>query len=98
MCVDQLVLYDLTLQEKKRGEEKTGKVGLPTAEKKRAEKPAFPPPPPGRPPLVRAGAPRLRTPLLAPSAGRGTPREGPATPHRTAWTCRSGWGRLQPQG
>src|SRR5262249_58703304 len=29
---------------------------------------------------------------------RGARGGGPATPYRAAWTCRSGWGRLKPQG
>jgi len=55
-------------------------------------------PPPGRTPLVLAGDHRWRRPLHAPPARRGSPPERPATPHRAAWTCRSGWGRLKPQG
>jgi hypothetical protein len=43
--------------------------------------------PPGRTPLVLTGDHRLRSSL-----------ERPATPHRAAWTGRSGWGRLKPQG
>src|SRR5207253_3824965 len=41
---------------------------------------------------------RLRIPLHAPPARRGSPLERPATQHRAAWTCRSEWGRLKPQG
>ena|SRR5215813_3788218 len=43
--------------------------------------------PPGRTPRVLAGDYRWRSPLAR-----------PATQHRTAWICREGWGRLQPQG
>src|SRR5215813_2719545 len=49
-------------------------------------------------PLVLAGDHRWRLPLYAPPARRGSPLERPATQHRAAWTCRAGWGRLQPQG
>src|SRR5262249_44736775 len=54
--------------------------------------------PPGRTPRVLAGDHRWRLPLHAPPARRGSPLERPATPHRAAWTWRSGRGRLKPQG
>src|SRR5262249_4607954 len=55
-------------------------------------------PPPGRTPLMFAGDHCLRSPLHAPPARRGSPLERPAPQYHAAWTGRSGWGRLQPQG
>src|SRR6516164_10488752 len=55
-------------------------------------------PPPSRTPLVLAADHRLRLPRHAPPARHGSPLERPVTQYRAAWTCRSGWGRLKPQG
>src|SRR5262250_985180 len=54
--------------------------------------------PPGRTPLVLAGDHRWRRPRHAPPARCRGALEQPTTPHRAAWTCRSGGGRLKPQG